>query len=406
MRRISFILISALALVTMVAGCGRHASDTDPEAWKYDLDLPVPISFGQPLAQTRGGELEKLDDLELGIFALEHGDAAQINWNSGPNILLDNIIGKIDRTQGYVELNNGPYYYPLDNHRNFSFYGYYPTKYVTGDKVSITREDDALIATMKIKDHHDILWAGSIASTQVSSVDGKSYSGYNGRYIRKIVLNDPTMMPVLAFEHKTTNIVFNARPKNEADVPDFEKLDFKITAIAINSVSNVTSGVETLIPRRAKLYIAVENSTLTQSGDIVGTTPKGHKAGDLVPEENPAYWGKVSYTLDTPISINDGNKTQNQQMGQFFLIPFEGVQGDRLNLTISYQVTVNEKTKDNTFDAQIDISGKSFNAGSKYVYNILFYPPTEIQVGFDESKLGWEVQNGNDGEDVDMDIIS
>lgn len=405
MKRISFILISALALVTVVAGCGRHTSDTDPEAWKYDLDLPVPISFGEPLAQTRGGELETLDGLELGIFALEHGDAAQINWSSGPNILLNNIIGKIDRSQGYVELNDGPYYYPLDNHRNFSFYGYYPTKYVTGEKVSVTREDDALLATMKIKDHHDILWAGSMATTSVSTVDGQTYSGFNGRYIRKIVLQDDSKMPSLAFEHKTTNIVFNARPKNVDDLEEFENLDFKIKGITINSVTNLTSGKETKIPRRAKLYIAVENSALSY-GKITGTTPKGHKPGDLVPDENEAYWGNVPYTLDAPIGFTEENKTQNQKIGQFFLVPFSGVQGDKLNLTIDYTVTVNEKTKDKTFDAQIDISGKSFDAGSKYIYNILFYPPTEIQIGFDESNLGWEIQNGETGEDVDMDQIS
>lgn len=405
MRRISFIFIVAFSLVTLVTGCGR-TSDTDPDAWKYDLDLPVPISFGEPLAVTRGGELETLDGLELGIFALEHGDALQINWNSGPNILLNNIIGEIDRSQGYVELKDGPYYYPLDNHRNYSFYGYYPTKYVTGEKVSIIREDDALIAFMKIKDHHDILWAGTMASTEVSTIDGKSYSGFNGRYIRKVVLNDESKMPSLAFEHKTTNIVFNARPKNASDVPEFVNLDFKITGITINSITNETRGEETKIPRRAKLYIAVENSSRQNDGSIAGTTPKGHKPGDLVPDENPAYLGNVPYTLDVPISFTDGNKDQNQKIGQFFLVPFDGVQGDKLNLTIDYSVTINEKTKDKTFDAQIDIGNKSFEAGKKYVYNILFYPPTEIQIGFDETKLNWELQTGGDGEDVDMDQIS
>jgi hypothetical protein len=36
------------------------------------------------------------------------------------------------------------------------------------------------------------------------------------------------------------------------------------------------------------------------------------------------------------------------------------------------------------------------------MYNIIFYPPELIEIGIDDSKLGWELGNGEQGEDIDQ----
>lgn len=402
MKRISIILAIASLLVICMTGCGKHKPDSDPNAWMEDLSLPVPINFGS--SSLTKSEINTMDGVTFGVFAVEHGEASQIDWKGGPSLLLNNVTATKDPSTGMAVLDGGPYYYPMDNHRNFSFYGYYPTTYPDGTPVSVSRADESLVATMRIKDNQDILWSYSLAKTTKAS-NGTTYSGFNGRYIRKVVLEDNSRLPKLEFKHLTTNLVFNAKANKDLtpeEFATFAALDFKITGVTLNPITNTNDDgltIEKKIPRYAKLYLAVENSTRDENGMPVGTSPSGCKPGDLVGIINEGDIGKLS--VESP-NVTFPEKNVNYQMAQFFMVPFHGVEDDKLNLTIAYSTTVGEKTKNNTFDVQIDISDKTFEAGKKYMYNIIFYPPELIEIGIDDSKLGWELGNGEQGEDIDQ----
>ena len=402
MKRISIILAIASLLVICMTGCGKHKPDSDPNAWMEDLSLPVPINFGS--SSLTKSEIISLDGVTFGVFAVEHGEASQIDWKGGPSLLLNNVTATKDPSTGMAVLDGGPYYYPMDNHRNFSFYGYYPTTYPDGTPVSVSRADESLVATMRIKDSQDILWSYSLAKTKKAS-NGTTYSGFNGRYIRKVVLEDNSKLPKLEFKHLTTNLVFNAKANKDLtpeEFATFAALDFKITGVTLNPITNTNDDgltIEKKIPRYAKLYLAVENSTRDENGMPVGTSPSGYKPGDLVGIINEGDIGKLS--VESP-NVTFPEQNVNYQMAQFFMVPFHGVEDDKLNLTIAYSTTVGEKTKNNTFDVQIDISDKTFEAGKKYMYNIIFYPPELIEIGIDDSKLGWELGNGEQGEDIDQ----
>ncbi|MBO5805089.1 MAG: fimbrillin family protein [Bacteroidales bacterium] len=402
MKRISIILAIASLLVMCMTGCGKHKPDSDPNAWMEDLSLPVPINFGS--SSLTKSEINTMDGVTFGVFAVEHGDASQIDWKGGPSLLLNNVTATKDPSTGMAVLDGGPYYYPMDNHRNFSFYGYYPTTYTDETPVSVSRADESLVATMRIKDNQDILWSYSLAKTTKAS-NGTTYSGFNGRYIRKVVLEDNSKLPKLEFKHLTTNLVFNAKANKDLtpeEFATFAALKFKITGVTLNPITNTNDDgltIEKKIPRYAKLYLAVENSTRDENGMPVGTSPSGYKPGDLVGIINEGDIGKLS--VESP-NVTFPEKNVNYQMAQFFMVPFHGVEDDKLNLTIAYSTTVGEKTKNNTFDVQIDISDKTFEAGKKYMYNIIFYPPELIEIGIDDSKLGWELGNGEQGEDIDQ----
>ena len=238
MKRISIILAIASLLVMCMTGCGKHKPDSDPNAWMEDLSLPVPINFGS--SSLTKSEINTMDGVTFGVFAVEHGDASQIDWKGGPSLLLNNVTATKDPSTGMAVLDGGPYYYPMDNHRNFSFYGYYPTTYTDETPVSVSRADESLVATMRIKDNQDILWSYSLAKTTKAS-NGTTYSGFNGRYIRKVVLEDNSKLPKLEFKHLTTNLVFNAKANKDLTAEEFatfEALDFKITGVTLNPITN------------------------------------------------------------------------------------------------------------------------------------------------------------------------
>lgn len=403
MKRISYILTIVTVLVVITAGCRKQRPDSDPDAWKYDLSLPVPINFGDLSAQTKGEAVISLDGKYLGIFALEHGDSTLVDWSAGSsNVLLNNVTGTKDGEN--ISFYGGPYYYPVDNHRNFSFYGYYPTTYENGSVVSISRKHSSMIVRMQIKDNVDILWAYSLATTK--NVDGTSYSGFNGRYIRKVALSDSDCLPKLDFKHVTTNLVFNAKAHpalTEEQFAKFGELNFQITGIKITPITN--GSVIKKIPRYADLYVATEVSSLSlSSGALTGESSDGHKPGDLVPVINEGDGGFLSIekSAGNYLSIlgEDGSgEYQSAEIGSFFMVPFTGEVSDIMNVEITYNIGTEGNVTSNILKAQIGIGGKEFEAGKRYVYNILFYPPEEATVGVSDPPA-WV----SEGEEEDVNL--
>lgn len=404
-------MISIFTLVVLTTGCRKQLPDSDPNAWKNDLSLPVPINFGSLSSATKAG-VSSLSDLELGFFALEHGDASSIDWTNGnsPSVLLNNISGTVG-SKGDVTLDGGPYFYPIDNHRNYSFYGFYP------HNLAISRVDDAIYARVEVKNNVDALYARSLA---VPTTVGISYSGYNGRYIRKVCLTYPEMLPVLAFEHVTTNIIFNAKA-NISDIPEGtdnrkEKIDerikeftdkqFKITGITINPITK-SNGSEVKIPRYGDLCLAVKNSGLDVHNNFTSESSNGHTPGKLKGYLGPNDLGYITLSKKEGEYISIKSAEEKYEMGSFFLVPMTKIEnGDKMNITISFQITVVntenvEETRKGSIDVAIDISGKSFEAGKQYVYNILMYPPEEITLKVKDPV--WNA-DGNPSEEEDIDI--
>ena len=154
MKRFSLIFLGALAI--LMAGCSKNnPQQPDPDAWVHDLSLPVPIQFGSPLPVTKAVGFVDASDLEgidIGVYGLDK--SADAVWNlqdlTSGDVILANKKGTI--TQGSIDLEGGPYYYPRVSEKNYTFYGYYP-------KTSPTTSDGGGLYVNVPLVNTDVLWS-------------------------------------------------------------------------------------------------------------------------------------------------------------------------------------------------------------------------------------------------------
>ena len=83
------ILLGALAI--FMAGCSKNIepSSPDPDAWRYDVSLPVPIEFGTPSVATKASYIKDLsaETKNFGVFGI---DKASTDVSSTSKQLLYN----------------------------------------------------------------------------------------------------------------------------------------------------------------------------------------------------------------------------------------------------------------------------------------------------------------------------
>jgi len=344
MKRFSLIFLGALAI--LMAGCSKNnPQQPDPDAWVHDLSLPVPIQFGSSLVETKGG-FESADDLEglegFGVYGLAKNDDA--SWVQGTqDVLLYNTKAGVE--SGSVVLTGGPYYYPRESTRNFSFYGYFPRLVGTtlkdgvglGAPVGVGSAENARYALGKT----DFIWAKAAAKG----------NGYNAKYIRGIrseSIDDES--PIFNFRHVTSGLKFVAVANMDENVNTgaASNTDADFVAIKIKSVTlkNVfTSGW---------LCVAGENE------------------GEIIELGDPA-----SLTI-TPDS--DVNPTAlGTEIGEFFPYPDP-------NSDSGYEVEVKVESPLGTYT--VDFTTEKLVPGTRYVYNLLFHKVDDVRIKIGE--LSWD----------------
>lgn len=193
MKIVSYILSVVLA-VAYTAGCSKDiptkAQDPSDEAWRYDLDLPVPIRFAADPDLTKAS-ISSLDDLQgkkVGVFGFEK---SPLSYNADDNLMMRNIVAECVVDDGVGSLQTDEeWYYPLNQDSiEYEFCSYYPRN--NGGYIS---SDTQISVNVPVTNLYDVLWAKA-------SVE----DGFNGAYIRA---NGP--VPSFEYKHKTACITFRA----------------------------------------------------------------------------------------------------------------------------------------------------------------------------------------------------
>lgn len=357
-KRFSLIFLGALAMILM-AGCSKNGPEIpDEDAWVHDLSLPVPIQFGSGLPVTKASGFEDPSDLDgiiIGVWGLAKNEGAVWGKDMSEDVILNNKAGAI--TDGSIELDGGPYYYPRVSEKNFTFYGYYPKKTPT------TVEDGSLYVEVSLG-HTDIVWAKSEAKG----------NGYNAKYLRDIRTHkEDDVTPVFNFEHVTAGLKFNAVANLDGGAHKDD--DFTTTKIKKVRVLNV--------PLSGMLCVASQTNpelegTITQLGSIsnikldeideaVGKSPTEHgtELGELF-----LYPDSESDGFDVEVTV--GTKAWGDYVYKFNTGKLSPKTKYTFNLLFNYEdpvkikvgtLTWTEGTKDKTIDMSEDgTSGESPDA--------------------------------------------
>lgn len=208
-----FMIIFFSALVVFAAGCTddvimrEHQVTEDwKEAWKHDIDLPVPIMLGNDDAGTKAvNEVSQMHDCVFGMFAMDKDadTVSTILFNEVSTYKHDLDGGRFKF--GYPGEVERPKYYPMDSDRNYSFYAYYHYDLDSCVVTQNSQTGEKILMNMKVAVGQDILWGK--ASTDED--------GYNARYIRKTGHQSPKFK----FLHPAAGLSFSASMAEDAVVP-------------------------------------------------------------------------------------------------------------------------------------------------------------------------------------------
>lgn len=348
MKRFSLIFLGVLAM-TLMAGCSKNGPEVpDEDAWVHDLSLPVPIQFGSGLPVTKASGFEDPTDLEdsvIGVWGLAKNEGAVWGKNESEDVILNNKTGTI--SNGSIELDGGPYYYPRVSEKNFTFYGYYPKTIPT------TVDGGSLYVNVSLG-HTDIIWAKSEAKGD----------GYNARYLRDIRTNKVAdVAPVFNFEHVTAGLKFIAVAN--LDNGTHKDADFETTKIKKVRVLNVYKSGMLCVASQTDPAL---EGTITQLGSVSNVKL------DEIDETNGPY----------PCPTAQGT-----ELGELFLYPDPDSEGFDVEVTVATKAWGDYTFKFNT--------GK-LSPKTKYTFNLLFNyeDPVKIKVG----TLTWT--GGNEDKTIDM----
>ena len=160
LKLIGFSIILFGALAILMASCSKNVepSLSDPDAWKTDITLPVPVNFGSAAVSTKAGFIDNLKDkMAFGVFGVST-DAT--NLTDEDCHLLYNM--RADYLYGNFKLYGDPVYYPVTNDKSFNFYAYYQAVHETeveeGD--GETEDKVVIINPSADKDGSDVLGSG------------------------------------------------------------------------------------------------------------------------------------------------------------------------------------------------------------------------------------------------------
>ncbi len=253
-----------MAMAVLVVSCQKsNVSSPAPadDAWKYDVNLPVPIQFGAPSLLTKamnGGIMDAINgETEIGLVAVQPKANGYTVWSAASEgtVLLNNEKVSIisdDKEGEESEENTGKVifaegatkYYPVISDNIYSFYAYHPYS----ESAAIGAGDVSKVTYDLSACNTDILWAMSEAEpyTYTPTTDAGTGApvtvlGFNAKYIRRVNKEaDPTTyLPALDFQHLLTALEFKVK------TPEGETGEFP--AVAQIVIKNVVTEAELVV---------------------------------------------------------------------------------------------------------------------------------------------------------------
>lgn len=384
-KRLTLYILAAVAVFT---ACSKNnhvpQPESDPDAWMYDVTLPVPIEFGASNPVTKGELVEDLRNASgyFGVFGVDKSDTDLSGYPD--SLLLNNAKASYNSANKILDLNSRTFY-PMTNDRNFNFYAYH-----AWSAASDMGESEELPSAIKVSNgifvevpigKSDVLYG----STKVSPTEANELgcNGYNARFIRKTLeKGKQEYKPNISFRHVTSAIQFHVKTVSAyaADVFNTELID--ISQVYIKDM-----------PVTARLCIVdLENDELDTNVEYAnaneGTFDISNSTMDKI------YVWKLNGESDTWYLNQRPTETQTELGYPIYIVPQkEKIEGEILLNVSSLNPIPFVLDPD-----QMGLVTNGFEAG--YVYDVVLtlYSPekVEITVSVEEWKDGF----GGNGQGV------
>ncbi len=378
MKKLSLIL---LALGAVLASCSKHddAPIINPEdAWKYDVNLPVPIQFGSAGTLTKA-PVNPVDGkfpggLSIGVFGVNNNgeywfadDGKGYLWYGASGA----YVAELKTGTGGTLTFNPKQYYPLSSTESYDFYGYYPFKNSDGVTAKVGGATGAVI-TYNIG-NTDVLWAKATATEYTPSGSNSPLKGFNAKYIRAITKGGKLdLMPNLEFNHKLSKITFHATSgtgvKNEA---------IAITGIDVNGSYNKATFVVASREHLTESPGTDKSGTFIVSANDLKSIPVYRDNGNGTEATSfavfPEAWDEAGYKADpNPWAV-----------GYSFILPTNAwdtsLQGINLTADIHLaQMQSQEPVAAQTIELPYPAGG--YQEGYEYIYRVIVYDAQKVEV--------------------------
>ena len=390
MKRLSTILLGALAI--MMAGCSKdiEPSSSNPDAWKTDITLPVPVEFGTPFVTTKADYINNMQDgMRFGVFGV---NAAATDLNNADDKLLDNFLAFYTAEKGFHL--NSPRYYPMTNEKNYNFYAYYRAQ---GDPGRWFVDNNKIYVAVEIG-REDVLYGSTKVTPHMESVVGRG--GFNGGYIRAVrslqEANPGTdysgYTPSINFKHTTAAIQFYVKTASASSAEVFAAQGFKVAEIALTNR-----------PVKANLCVVDTESDIKVGSEIVNANE-----GKFAVPADANYYGSQKVYLNDNESSSKLNLAPQfytgvvPALGQpIFIVPTAENEKIEGYIKLVYNDNSLFSNIPLTIDPEkIEYNGQkitSFKAGHRYNITLVIHSPEAITIEVDVEK--WK--DGFTGEDYD-----
>lgn len=363
MKRFSIILVSAL--VVFAAGCSKNIepSSSNPDAWKTDVTLPVPIEFGSPAVSTRATRIESMNDATnlFGVFGVSK-TCQDVSKNDSTRLLY-NAKAKYNATDGFYLYEKA--FYPMNSDLDFNFYAYYTRKNESTDELPGVHIANNRIYVTTPVGAFDILYG----STKVTPAMEETVTyGYNARYIRQLrnLFGESeeqiqAYSPHINFRHVTSSLQFYVKTDNPQT---FRDENIWVSTITLNNVpvsanlcivdlaSDVYTEDEVMNEKEGTFEPVILGNLTTSPSATIFPTTTATKLGTemfIVPQETPisgvvslknnsGKFSEVKFTLD-PKKMKDsaGKVLGSFKPGHYYNMTLLVHSPEKITITVSIE---------------------------------------------------------------------
>lgn len=366
-----------------MAGCskGIEPSSPDPDAWKTDVTLPVPVEFGTPSLATKADFIKDLsaETKNFGVFGI---NKASDDVSSSSKQLLYNAPATYNAEDKTLKLANTTFY-PMTNDVFFNFYAYYTSKSTEG---YITSDGKRVYVNVDLG-NSDILYGNTKVTGARKNTVG--CDGYNAKYIRAVNKNETIVkedyLPTINFTHVTSALQFWVQTSSE----DAEKV-FADNRISIKNIS-ISS-----VPTKAKLCL-VDLASDVYSADGLSVT--NAVEGTFTTEQSGTLYVRKQSGETTTSTLSLYPKMTPEKAGDpLFIVPQNGV--------ISGQIEMQGYAFDPIpfeLDPEVmEVLDDEFKAGHVYNIYLTVHSPEKVTINvtveaWKDGFTGEEYDESNDG---------
>lgn len=374
-------------LAALAAGCSKDTPVPDPDAWKYDESLPVPIQFGAPrFGVATKADIPSIGDMvgrPVGVFAWGEGSSVPMS-SSAKSIFENNYLRAQVVSSGggyslkFVEQGQSvasavPVYYPMSSNYNYTFYAYH-----TGNESlsgAYEADNDSYYVNVGFDTpFNDVLW-GKFSDDSLHYDDatlphlkykGTVIKGFNSRFSRAAVAAyhevgtpESDYYPAIEFKHVCSAFRFYAKIDTAMTQAQRDTLLAKLTITSV-SIDNVPVNTRLIVASRDPMREGTFNTVV--KGTAALSLP------DLKPEDSA-----------------NGRLLEADGESRFFLPP-----GNYEDATASLALVVGGKHY--TLDFPLKFGESTwFNPGKCYSFIVIFKSLEEINMKV--SLAAWDEDN-------------